>query len=89
MQTRQLEDWSMLREEEMTGVENLPMQFSLPDTEAAQILRQWSEHWSEQIYGVAAGTAESAAVHKGGLCKMLIVAAEDKMQPFLEVDPRG
>lgn len=42
-----------------------------------------------QIYGVAAGTAVSADVHKGGLCKMLIVAGEDIMQLSLEVDPRG
>lgn len=65
------------------------MQISLPDTEAGQILIWWSKHWSLQIYRVAAGTAVSAAVPKGGLCRMLIVAAEDIMQLILEVDPRG
>lgn len=34
IQTRQLEDWSLLGKEEMTSVENLSKQFSLPDTEA-------------------------------------------------------
>lgn len=34
IQTRQLEDWSLLGKEEMTSVENLSVQFSLPDTEA-------------------------------------------------------
>lgn len=42
-----------------------------------------------QIYGVAAGTAVSAAVHRGGLGRMLIVAAGDMMQLFPDVDPRG
>lgn len=54
-----------------------------------QILIQWSKHWSEQIHEVAAGTAVSAGVHKGGLCRMLMIAAEDKMQLVLEADPRG
>lgn len=34
IQTRQLEDWSMLGKEEMTSLENLSVQFSLPATEA-------------------------------------------------------
>lgn len=38
---------------------------------------------------MAAGTAVSAGVHKGGLCRMLMIAAEDKMQLVLEADPRG
>lgn len=52
IQTQQLEDWSMLREEEMTSVENLSMQISLPDTEArpdSGIVEQALEHadlWS-------------------------------------------
>lgn len=33
--------------------------------------------------------AVSAGVHKGGLHKMLIVAAKGTMQLFLEVYPRG
>lgn len=61
------------------------MQISLPDTEAGPDSDMWSEHCSVQIYRVAAGLQCQLCAQGWSVQD----AAEDTMQLFLEVDPRG